>query len=159
MREPKLSRYSRRGTTRFVIKSFGNLVVAPLIHERAVRLTERRLLEATPLSMAEIQADKDRLRAQFAMSVRRMEMNVAAMKTKTSDQLSEIGRQIAEINRLRVELSSKSAIILAMRAREHIRKSLMRRMVKLLLFLFVRSRRRNGRMVSALPAPPELAHR
>ena len=40
--------------------------------------TTRRMEAATPLSMAEIQADKDQLRAEFAMSARRLEMSVRA---------------------------------------------------------------------------------
>ena len=46
----------------------------PSSQSRAVRLTMKRLEAATPLSMAEIQADKDQLRAEFAMSTRRLEM-------------------------------------------------------------------------------------
>jgi len=42
------------------------LMIVPLVHNRAVRLTTRRLEAATPLSMAEIQADKD----QFARGIR-----------------------------------------------------------------------------------------
>jgi len=59
------------------------LMIVPLVHNRAVRLTTRRMEAATPLSMAEIQADKDQLRAEFAMSARRLEMNVDQLKHKT----------------------------------------------------------------------------
>ena len=54
--------------------------VIPLVHARAVRLTMRRLEALTPLSMAEIQADKDLLRAEFAMSTRRLELSVEQIK-------------------------------------------------------------------------------
>ncbi len=57
----------------FLVASLFGLVLIPLVHNRAVRLTMRRLEAATPLSMAEIQADKDQLRAEFAMSTRRLE--------------------------------------------------------------------------------------
>src|SRR5690348_13579742 len=66
------------------------IVIMPLVHGRAVRLTMRRLEAATPLSMAEIQADKDQLRAEFAMSTRRLEMSVEQMKVKTTSQLAEL---------------------------------------------------------------------
>ena len=59
----------------FLVASLFGLVLIPLVHNRAVRLTMRRLEAATPLSMAEIQADKDQLRAEFAMSTRRLEMS------------------------------------------------------------------------------------
>ena len=56
--------------------------IIPVVHARAVRLTTRRLEAVTPMSMAEIQADKDQLRAEFAMSTRRLEMSVDQMKTE-----------------------------------------------------------------------------
>ena len=73
----------------FLVAALIGLVVIPLVHGRAVRLTMRRLEAATPLSMAEIQADKDQLRAEFAMSTRRLEMSVEQLKTKTTSQLAE----------------------------------------------------------------------
>ena len=49
----------------FLVAALIGLVVVPLVHGRAVRLTMRRLEAATPLSMAEIQADKDQLRGRY----------------------------------------------------------------------------------------------
>ena len=83
------------------------LVVVPLVHARAVRLTMRRLEAATPLSMAEIQADKDQLRAEFAMSTRRLEMSVEQLKTKTTSQLAELGKKSDAINRLKARTRRK----------------------------------------------------
>src|SRR4030095_8328341 len=91
------------------------LVVVPLIHDRAVRLTTRRLEGAMPSSMAEIATDKDLLRAEFAMSTRRLEMNVEQLKTKSTSQLAELGKKRAVINRLRVELDSQKVEIVALR--------------------------------------------
>src|SRR2546421_11133427 len=94
------------------------LVITPLVHGRAVRLTMRRLEAATPLSMAEIQADKDQLRAEFAMSTRRLELSVEQMKAKTTSQLAELGKKREAINRLKVELGEKTAAIFSLEARE-----------------------------------------
>ncbi|MET0443382.1 MAG: hypothetical protein ABWY35_01960 [Pseudorhodoplanes sp.] len=102
----------------FLIASLLGLVFIPLVHARAVRLTMRRMEAATPLSMAEIQADKDQLRAEFAMSTRRLEMNVEQLKAKTTSQLAEIGKKTDAINRLKAELGEKSATIFALEARE-----------------------------------------
>ncbi len=85
----------------FLVASLFGLIFIPLVHARAVRLTMRRMEAATPLSMAEIQADKDQLRAEFAMSTRRLEMNVEQLKTKTTSQLAEIGKKNDAINRLK----------------------------------------------------------
>jgi chromosome segregation ATPase len=102
----------------FLIASLLGLVLIPLVHNRAVRLTMRRLEAATPLSMAEIQADKDQLRAEFAMSTRRLELSVEQMKAKTTTQLAELGKKTDAINRLKVELGEKTAAIFSLEARE-----------------------------------------
>src|SRR3954447_20905521 len=102
----------------FLAASLFGLVLVPLVHNRAVRLTMRRLEAATPLSMAEIQADKDQLRAEFAMSTRHLEMSVEQMKAKTTSQLAELGKKSNAINRLKLELGEKTATIFALEARD-----------------------------------------
>jgi chromosome segregation ATPase len=102
----------------FLFAALIGLVVVPLVHSRAVRLTTRRLEAAAPLSMAEIQADKDQLRAEFAMSTRRLEMSVEHLKTKSTSQLAELGKKGDAINRLKVELGEKTATIFSMEARD-----------------------------------------
>jgi len=117
------------------------LLFFPLIHSRAVRITRRDFVDSVPLAINEIQADKDQLRAQFAVSVRRLEVGIEEMRAKAAGQNGEIGRQSAEINRLSVELDKKTALIYALRAREAVRKSILRRVLKILLYMFVRSTR------------------
>ena len=90
----------------------------PFVHARAVRLTMRRLEAATPISMAEIQADKDQLRAEFAMSTRRLEMSVEQLKAKTTSQLAEIGKKSDFIGRLKLELGEKTASLFGLEAKE-----------------------------------------
>src|ERR1700750_910489 len=102
----------------FLIAGLLVIGVIPLVHARAVRLTMRRLEALTPLSMAEIQADKDQLRAEFAMSTRRLEMSVEQMKAKTTSQLAEIGKKSEAIGRLKLELGEKTAAMFALEARE-----------------------------------------
>src|SRR6185295_7931958 len=82
------------------------------------RLTARRFEASTPVSMAEIQADKDQLRAEFAMSTRRLEMSVEQMKAKTTNQLAELGKKADAINQLKKELGEKTATIFALEARD-----------------------------------------
>ena len=102
----------------FLVAALLGLLFVPLVHNRAVRLTMRRLEAATPLSIAEIRADKDQLRAEFAMSTRRLEMSVAQMKTKTTSQLAELGKKADAINQLKKELGEKTATIFAIEARD-----------------------------------------
>jgi len=102
----------------FLVSMLFGLMIVPLVHNRAVRLTTRRLEAATPLSMAEIQADKDQLRAEFAMSARRLEMSVDQLKNKTTSQLAELGKKSDDINRMKLELGEKNATIFSLEARE-----------------------------------------
>ena len=102
----------------FLVSMLFGLMIVPLVHNRAVRLTTRRLEAAAPLSMAEIQADKDQLRAEFAMSARRLEMSVEQLKNKTTSQLAELGKKSDAINRMKIELGEKNATIFALEARE-----------------------------------------
>jgi len=110
----------------FLVAMLCALMVVPLVHNRAVRLTTRRLEAATPLSMAEIQADKDQLRAEFAMSARRLEMSVEQLKNRTTSQLAELGKKTDAINRMKIELGEKNATIFALEAREKAMKDQLR---------------------------------
>src|SRR4051794_6377173 len=110
----------------FLLSMLFGLMIVPLVHNRAVRLTTRRLEAATPLSMAEIQADKDQLRAEFAMSARRLEMNVDQLKNKTTSQLAELGKKSDAINRMKIELGEKNATIFSLEAREKAMKEQLR---------------------------------
>ncbi|HEU5017168.1 MAG TPA: hypothetical protein VFT69_04265 [Pseudolabrys sp.] len=102
----------------FLVAALAGLVIIPLVHGRAVRLTMRRLEAATPLSMAEIQADKDQLRAEFAMSIRRLEMSIEQLQTQNSGHLAELGKKSDAINRLKIEIGEKTAAIFALEARD-----------------------------------------
>src|SRR5215510_9325101 len=86
------------------------VVFIPLVHERAIRLTARKFLAATPLSYAEMQAQKDLLRAEFALvasadtSTRRIDM------AKAVEQLCEVGKKIAEVHHLKSKLAKTTEL-------------------------------------------------
>jgi chromosome segregation ATPase len=102
----------------FLVAALFALLFVPLVHNRAVRLTMRRLEAATPLTIAEIRADKDQLRAEFAMSTRRLEISVEQMKARTTTQLAELGKKTDAINQLKKELGEKTTSIFALEARD-----------------------------------------
>jgi chromosome segregation ATPase len=106
------------GAIGFLIAGLLVIGFIPLVHARAERLTIRRMEALTPLSMTEIQAEKDQLRAEFAMSTRRLEMSVEQLKAKTTSQLTEIGRKSDAIGRLKLELGEKTAALFALEAKE-----------------------------------------
>jgi len=84
------------------------LPFVPLIHGRAVRLAARRLELHMPMSLKEIRADKDLLRAEFAMATHRFEREIGELKARMAGGRAEIGRKDDEINRLRLELAEQS---------------------------------------------------
>jgi chromosome segregation ATPase len=94
----------------FLVASLLAIILISFVHQRAVRLTQRRLADAIPVSMAEIQADKDHLRAEFALSQRRLEMAVDQLKAKATAQLGELVRKNEAIGLLKAELLEKTAV-------------------------------------------------
>jgi len=102
----------------FLVATLLGLALMPLVHGRAVRLTTKRLEASAPVSRAEIQADKDQLRAEFAMNARKLEMSIDQLRSKTTVQAAELGKKTDAINRMKVELGARNAEILALQARE-----------------------------------------
>jgi hypothetical protein len=80
------------------------LLILPLVHARAVRLAARRLEANIPVSLAQIRADKDLLRAEFAVAARRYEMTIEQLRTRMTGQRALLGRKTDEINRLKLRL-------------------------------------------------------
>jgi len=100
----------------FLVAALIALTIIPLVHSRAVRLTIRRLEDSIPHSVAEIQADKDALRAEFAMSTRRLEITIDELKTKYANQRAEIGTKGDAVNRLQIEREAQKVAVAALKA-------------------------------------------
>ncbi len=66
--------------------------------------------------MAEIQADKDALRAEFAMSTRGLEITLDELKNEHSNALAELGRKGNAINRLKIEHEAQKVEFVALQA-------------------------------------------
>jgi chromosome segregation ATPase len=92
----------------FLCAGFLALMVAPAIWRRAVLLTRKRIEASVPLSVNEIQADKDRMRAEFAMSTRRLEMSIKSFREKAASQIIEINKNRDELRRLADERDEKN---------------------------------------------------
>jgi chromosome segregation ATPase len=92
----------------FLSAGFLALMIAPAVWRRAVTLTRRRIEASVPLTMNEIQADKDRLRAEFAMQARRLEMTVKELRDRTTSQLVETNRNREDLKRLAAERDERS---------------------------------------------------
>jgi hypothetical protein len=80
------------------------LLIAPAFWARAVRLTTRRIKETMPLTEAEIRADKDRLRAEFAIKLHQLESETEQMRLAAARQSIDLNRRDAAINELEAEI-------------------------------------------------------
>lgn len=83
----------------FLTAAFLALLAAPAIWRRAVTLTRHRIEASVPLTMNEIRADKDRLRAEHAVTVRQLEMALDQAREKAAMQAIAVGRNIEEFRR------------------------------------------------------------
>ena len=92
-------------------------LIAPAVWRRAVVLTRRRLEASLPLTPAEIQADKDRVRAEYAMTTRKLEMTVKSLQEKTAEQLVEIGRGREALKGLAAETRDKNQALSDLQAK------------------------------------------
>jgi predicted nucleic acid-binding Zn-ribbon protein len=88
----------------FLLASLLALMVAPAFWKRAVRLTRRRVEMTMPMSAADIQADKDQLRAEFAIELRRVEVALEKAKDKAARELVEANKRRVEISEINTEL-------------------------------------------------------
>jgi len=102
----------------FLTAGFLALMVAPAIWRRAVVLTRKRIEASVPLSLSEIQADKDRLRAEFAMSTRRLEMSIKQFREKIAAQVVEISRNREELRQISADRSEKGVSIATLESKE-----------------------------------------
>jgi len=95
-------------TLGFLASALLALMVAPVIWRRAVVLTRQRIESSVPLTLNEIQADKDQLRAEFAMSTRRLEVSLEQLKDRAAEQVIEVNRRRDEVLALEEEQSEKT---------------------------------------------------
>lgn len=93
----------------FVGGSLLTLAFMPLIHKRAVRQTTQHIMAAAPSGTADIRAERDRSRSQFAVAIRQLESSVVELGTKCAGQSAGVGRKAAEIDRLETELEKRTS--------------------------------------------------
>jgi hypothetical protein len=93
------------GALGFLLGCLLALMLAPPLWNRAVKLTTRRLEATMPMSLIDIQADKDQLRAEFAIELRKVEVALDKAKEKAARELIEANKRRVEIQMLNTELA------------------------------------------------------
>lgn len=83
------------------------LAALPALARRADRLARKRAEAAFPLSLAEIAADRDHLRAELAMQARALEQRAESGFAARAGAMEELGRRDMAIGRLERELGAR----------------------------------------------------
>ncbi|HSB58818.1 MAG TPA: hypothetical protein VLD66_04370 [Methyloceanibacter sp.] len=94
------------GALGFLLGCLLALMLAPPLWNRAVKLTTRRLEATMPMSLIDIQADKDQLRAEFAIELRKVEVALDKAKEKAARELIEANKRRVDIQVLNTELGT-----------------------------------------------------
>jgi myosin heavy subunit len=77
----------------------------------ALGLGKKRMQRATPTTIAELQSDRDRLRAEYAMLSRKLELRMTDLKTRLAEQMAEVSRNRNRIDHLISELRNRDKLL------------------------------------------------
>lgn len=83
------------------------LLIIPAINARAERLARRRAEALFPLSVSELTAEKDHLRAEFAVEQRRLERKAEEALAVKQQSMEELGRRAVRIEALESEVAAR----------------------------------------------------
>lgn len=89
----------------FFVAALVCFLVAPAYRRRAARLATDEIKASMPLTAAEIRADKDRLRAEFAISIHKLEAKLDEANFAAARQMVEINRRDAAVSALEGEVA------------------------------------------------------
>ena len=81
----------------FLAAGLLTLLFLPAVWRRALRLSTRRLEMLLPLSVGEIVAERDQLRAGFAVERRRLEQKQEALQETRAEDAAELGRRATKL--------------------------------------------------------------
>ncbi|GJD59957.1 Chromosome partition protein Smc [Methylobacterium frigidaeris] len=97
----------------FLAASLCALLILPALNARAERLTRRRLEALYPMSIVELTAEKDHLRAEFAVRERQLERRVEEAQAARRAEMEEMGRRTVRIGMLTQEIERRDAHLAA----------------------------------------------
>lgn len=109
----------------FLLAVFLVLLLAPVVWNRAAVLTERKVKATLPVNLSDMEAEKDKLRAEHAMTVRRLEMGIDDLRTKSATLIANLHGKRDENNKFKAKSAEDDARIAKLeRASEDMREKL-----------------------------------
>jgi chromosome segregation ATPase len=98
----------------FLVAGLFTLMFLPAFWRRAMRLSMRRLQMLAPMSMEQVVAERDLLRAEASANYRQLEQRMESVKASKAQDLLEIGRQAVRVadldKRLTETLAQKAGL-------------------------------------------------
>jgi hypothetical protein len=85
--------------------------LSPLYRRRVARLTTEAIKRSMPLTEAEIRADKDRMRAEYAITIHKLQMKVEEASEAAARQKVELNRRDAAISELEEQGANQSTAL------------------------------------------------
>ncbi|WP_082483498.1 hypothetical protein [Methylobacterium sp. Leaf87] len=95
----------------FLAAALCALLLLPAVNARAIRLSRRRIEARLPLSVAEVAAEKDHLRAEFAVARRRLERRVETVQAARHADMAAIGARTLEAAALSRAVEAREAAL------------------------------------------------
>jgi hypothetical protein len=89
----------------FLTAALIGVLIAPSLWSRAYRLSRKRLEQTLPVTLSEVEATQDQLRASYAVRMRRLETALAGAKQKAAMQLVDNSRLQMQIVALRDQIA------------------------------------------------------
>ncbi len=93
------------------------LLFGRVVWNMAMRLGARRQAKQIPVAMLELQADRDRLRADHAMMSRKLELRLEDIKSRMTEQMAEVSRHRNRVQSMMADIERRDETI-KMRDRE-----------------------------------------
>ncbi|MFK0684137.1 hypothetical protein SD208_07430 [Ochrobactrum sp. BD67] len=100
-----------------LVTVFVVILLGPSVWRRAFFLARRQVQAELPITLAEIRADRDGLRAEYAVAVSRLEQLLKLERQKTAEQKVTLARQYEELKR--IPLLEESQADIEKRLAEH----------------------------------------
>lgn len=97
----------------FLVASLAALLMLPVLNRRAARLARRRIDGLFPMSMQEIAAERDALRAEFAVAERRLERKVETARAGRHGDMQTVGAKLLEVAALQRDVEGRDAALSA----------------------------------------------
>lgn len=88
----------------FFVAGFIAVLLTSALNQRAERLANRRMRAMFPVSLEEVAAERDHMRAEFAVATRNMERKQTRLHEEKAAALGDAGKQLSFANALKREL-------------------------------------------------------